>query len=280
MSALRHALAAFPLLALLGSPLLSWDLQNMDWQKAASGTHKLVKAAAGMSDAEEIKLGRQVAANLAARYGLVEDPQPLGYLNRVGLAVAQHSARAKLPFHFGILKSPEFNAFATPGGYIFITQGLLTFLQDEAELAGVLAHEISHVTERHIVKAIRQANLIGAGQDLASAAGHDTQVWGPLTDFSVNMLEKGYSRKDELEADHEGTLLAVQAGYDPRGLHDSVARLGLLKGAEALLGRFSSTHPPAADRVKEINKALKKIKDASDIRLADRYAKNLSTGAR
>lgn len=264
----------------IASPLFSWDLNNVDWQKAASGGTKLVKAATGLSDAEEIKLGRQVAANLAARYGLVEDPAKLQYLHRVGLTLAGHSTRTKLSYHFGILKSPEFNAFAAPGGYIFVTEGLLTFLKDEAELAGVLAHEISHVTEQHIVKAIRQANLIGAGQDLASAAGQESETWGPLTDFSVNMLEKGYSRKDELEADREGTLLAAATGYDPRGLYDSVTRLGLLKGSNAVFGRFSSTHPPAADRVKEIEKALKKIKEPTDIRLAERYAKNIPSPTR
>jgi beta-barrel assembly-enhancing protease len=261
------------LVFLAAASLLGWDWQSVDLEKVASGGSKLIKAAAGMSDESEIRLGREVAANLAARYGLVEDKDKVLYLNRVGLIAARLSPRSKLPYHFAILKSEEFNAFAAPGGYIFITEGLLNFLQDEAELAGVLAHEISHVSERHIVKAIQKANVLGAGQDLAAASGYDTGAWAQLTDFSINLLDKGHSRKDELQADRAGTLLAASTGYDPRGLHDTVARIGLLKGVDAVYARFSSTHPPAHERVKEINKALKQIKSPGDIRLADRYAK-------
>jgi predicted Zn-dependent protease len=262
-----------PALLLTAGIVSAWDLQNVDWQKAASGGSKLFKAAAGLSDADEIKLGREVAANLAARYGLVEDPAQVKYLNLVGLMVAQRSSRPTLPYHFGILKSPEFNAYAAPGGYIFVTEGLLKQLKDEAELAGVLAHEISHVTERHIVKAIRDANLLGAGKDLAAAVNQNAEAFTAVTDFSINMLDKGLSRGDELEADKLGTQLAGKVGYDPRGLRDLVERLASLREKDPMFSRFNGTHPKPQERLKTIDAVLKKekLKDNAP-RLADRYA--------
>jgi beta-barrel assembly-enhancing protease len=249
----------------------AWDWNQVDLDKAASGGAKLLKAASGMKDADEIRLGREVAANLAARYDLIEDQARLKYINLVGQALVHQSNRSKLPFHFGILKAPEYNAFAAPGGYVFITEGLLSQLRDEAELAGVLAHEISHITERHVVKAIRDANLLGAGKDLAAAAGHDAEDYASLTDFSVHLLEKGFSRKDELQADRLGTELAAKTGYDPRGLRDSVARLAEHQEKDPILARFKRTHPPTQDRLDAINKVLPKKLSESLPRLPERY---------
>ena len=154
----------------------AFDFNDLDLNKVVSGSAKLAQAAIGVSDDDEAKIGREVAANLAARYGLVDDPVKVLYVNLVGRAVVKHCDRSNIPYRFGILRTAEINALAAPGGYIFITEGLLNQLKDESELAGVLAHEITHVVERHVVKAIRQSNLIGAGQDLASASGH-SQLW-------------------------------------------------------------------------------------------------------
>jgi predicted Zn-dependent protease len=272
----QRLLLAFAALPLMLAPGWSWDWSNVDVDKAASGGMKLFKAATGMSDADEIKLGREVAANLAARYGISSDAAKLRYVNLVGQTLAARSSRAKLPYHFGILKTPEFNAFAAPGGYIFVTEGLLAGLNDEAELAGVLAHEISHVTERHVAKAVREANLFGAGKDLTAAMSHDPQAWGALSDFSIQLMDKGFSRKDELEADRLGSQLAGRAGYDPRGLRDSVERLSQTRAKDGALARFNGTHPAPADRLKAIDEALKKAAPSGEpIRLADRYMKNL-----
>ncbi len=269
---LRHAgMTVFILLSLSSS--FAFDLSDLDLNKVASGGSKLIKAAAGLSDEDEAKIGRDVAAHLAARYGLVQDPKKIRYVNLVGLAVVRHSSRADIPYTFGILKSSEVNALAAPGGYIFITEGLLDFVKDEAELAGVLAHEVSHVTQKHIVKAIRQANLLGAGEDLATAANKDAAAFGKLSDFSINLLSKGLSRDDELEADTLGTVLAGQTGYDPTGLRDCVKRLGEIKADPSVLEHFNKTHPSAKDRLGVIDTTLKKNKlTASGPRLAERFA--------
>jgi len=256
----------------------AFDLNDIDVGKVVSGGAKLAKAAGGLSDQDEIKLGREVAANLAARYGLVEDAGKARYVNLVGQAVVTQSDRKKIPYHFGILHTSEINALAAPGGYIFITQGLLDTLKDESELGGVLAHEVTHVVRRHIVKAIRQANLIGAGQDLASAAGKDVSQFSQLSDFSINLLSNGLSRGDELDADKGGTILAAKAGYDPAGLRRSIERLAARQKADVLLGRFNKTHPPASDRLKAIDKTLRRNHlTAQGQRLADRFQQTLSS---
>jgi len=255
--------------------LYAFDFSNLDVSKVVSGSAKLVKAAVGLSDAEEIKVGRDVAANLAARYKLDEDPAKLHYLNLIGQAVARRCSRKEIPYHFGILKSSEINAMATPGGYIFVTDGLLAFVQDESELAGILAHEISHVTQKHIVKAIREANVVGAGQDAAAAAGKDVSQYSKLSDFTINLMSNGLSKDDELEADQLGTVLAAKVGYDPIGLRRSVERLGQKEAGDASLARFNKTHPAAADRLKAIDQALvQNDLSVGGQRLPDRFQKS------
>jgi predicted Zn-dependent protease len=266
----------FLLVGFLARWSCAFDFNDLDVGKVVSGSAKLTKAVGGLSDEDEIKVGREVAANLAARYGLVEDPVKVRYVNLVGRAVVSRCDRKTILYYFGILRTSEINALAAPGGYIFVTQGLLSTLKDESELGGVLAHEVTHVVRRHIVKAIRQANLVGAGQDLASAAGKDVSQYSQLSDFSLNLLSNGLSRDDELDADRGGTILAAKVGYDPTGLRRSIERLAAKQQTDVLLGRFNKTHPPSPDRLKLIDKTLQQnhLTDKGQ-RLANRFKKNL-----
>lgn len=236
----------------------AFNWESVDLEKAASGGGKLLKAATGLKDSEEVALGRQVAANVVARYTLVENQALQVYVNLVGKALARHSSRSGLKFYFGVLRSDELNAWATPGGYVFITDGLLRTLRDESELAGVLAHEISHVTERHVLQALRKANLLDGGQDLAQAGGSDLSKYANLTDYSIRLMSKGLSRDDELEADKKGTWLAADTGYDVTGLRRAVERLGKPESQAKLISRFDKTHPPVLQRLKAIDRALQK----------------------
>lgn len=259
----------------LAGGLSAFDFNNLDVNKAVSGGAKLVKATQGISDQEEVKIGREVAATLAARYGFVEDEPSVRYVNLVGQALVRQCERRKIPYHFAILRVSEINAMAAPGGYVFITQGLLDSLKDEAELAGVLAHEISHVTRQHIVKAIRKANLLEAGEDLASATGHDAARYGQLSDFSVNLLSKGLSREDELEADKQGTLLSSRVGYDASGLRRSIETLKSKEKADLLLAHFNKTHPRADERLKTIDQVIKVYQlDSSGRQNPERFARH------
>ena len=258
-------------------PSRAFDLGDLDMQKVVSGGAKLAQAVGGLSDEEEIQIGREVAANLAARYGLVEDAAKVHYVNLVGQVVVSRCDRKKIPYHFGILHTSEINAMATPGGYVFITQGLLDSLKDESELAGVLAHEVTHIARQHIVKAIREANLLEAGQDLASAAGQDLSKYAQLSDFSINALSKGLSREDELEADKLGTLLAAQVGYDAYGLRRSIEELSAKQKVDLFLARFNKTHPPATDRLQAIDQVIQQNHlSASGQRLPARFSKRLT----
>ncbi|OGW05291.1 MAG: hypothetical protein A3I04_03580, partial [Nitrospinae bacterium RIFCSPLOWO2_02_FULL_39_110] len=172
----------------------------------------------------EIIFGREVAARILGRYKLYEDKNLARYINMVGRSAAQYANRPEIEFRFAILNTDIVNAFAAPGGYIFITKGALRLMEDEAELAGVLAHEVAHVSERHIVKELNikgteaspsagLARIVGGGTDTMRAAF--TQV----VDKAVEILfEKGLKRQDEMDSDRIGTMLIVSAGYDPAGL--------------------------------------------------------------
>jgi predicted Zn-dependent protease len=262
---------------LRGRCVLAFDLGDVDMQKVVSGGAKLTKAAGGISDEEEEQIGREVAANLAARYGLLDNAAKLQYVNEVGQALVRHCDRKRIPYHFAILHTSEINALAAPGGYIFITQGLLESLNDESELAGVLAHEVTHVVRQHVVKAIREANVVEGGQDLASSTGQDTSPYAPLSDFSITLLSKGLSRSDELEADKLGTILAAKVGYDAYGLRRSIESLAAKQQADLFLAHFNKTHPPAADRLQTIDQAIKENHLSADgLKLHDRFTRRLS----
>ena len=269
--------ASWTLVVLMAANVFAFDMSDLDMQKVVSGGAKLAKVVGGLSDEQEVQVGREVAANLAARYGLLQDPTKVQYVNLVGQAIVGHCERKKIQYHFGILHTSEINALAAPGGYIFITQGLLESLKDESELAGVLAHEITHVVRQHIVKAIQQANLLEAGQDLAAAAGQDVSRYNQLSDFSINLLGKGLSRDDELEADKLGTLLAAKVGYDAYGLRRSIETLAAKEHADLFLAHFNKTHPPAESRLQAIDQAIKQSHlSSSGQRLPERFARRLS----
>ena len=245
------------LLALTPFSAAAIDWNSIDLDKAWEGGTKLVKGVAGISEKEEIRIGREVAANLAARYGLVSDEKLNRYLNRVGWAAARISERPGLPYRFAVLKTEEVNAFAAPGGYIFVTQGLLKSLKNEAELAGVLAHEISHVTHKHIVKAIQKSNLMGAGVDFAAAASKNTELLDQVSDLSINMLMNGLGRKEELEADQVGTTLSGKVGYEPAALLHVVQDIQARHANDKTMIRFNKTHPAPEERIEVIEKTLR-----------------------
>ena len=210
-------------------------------------------AAAGsfaMSLEKERQIGREVAGVVTGRWHPVTNAALTDYVNLVGTVVAQQSPRStELPFRFAVLDTDEINAFAAPGGYIFVTRGALELMESEAELAGVLGHEISHVDQKHVLEQVRKGNMI-------TGAASENDLNGPVMDKAVETLAgvifKGLDRASELESDSLGMLYAAAAGYRPDGLLTFVRRLQANE-SNARRGRFLSemraTHPPAADRV-------------------------------
>jgi predicted Zn-dependent protease len=175
-----------------------------------------------MSEAEEISMGRQYHPKILQQYGKYDDPALQAYVSQVGKKLASFSHRPELVYRFTVLDSTDINAFALPGGYIYITRGLLAYLNTEAELAGILGHEIGHVTARH---AVRQHTAATAG-NIGITIGQiflpelRNQVASNLYGLLSGVLLSGYGREHELEADGLGAEYLARAGYDPYAMID------------------------------------------------------------
>ncbi len=198
---------------------------------------------------QELKIGSEGYKAVVAEYGLYGDPALQAYVNEVGQKVARTSHQPSLAWHFAVLDDPTVNAFAMPGGYIYITRGILAHLNSEAQLAGVLGHEIGHVTHRHTAERITQQQLYGLGLGVASAVSETVRRYGDLAQQGLGLLFLKYSRDDERQADELGVAYATAAGYDPREIPSTYATLKRVgeQGGQRLPG-FLSTHPDPGDR--------------------------------
>ncbi|MEC9340222.1 MAG: M48 family metalloprotease [Pseudomonadota bacterium] len=200
----------------------------------------------------EVEIGQRFAATLLGGAPLVNNPGVQRYVNELGSWLALQAERPDLTFHFGVLDTPTVNAFATPGGYIFITRGLLERLNNETELAGVLSHEIAHVVARHhLAAAQKQANLDFAGAVLGQAlAGKENEaLLTQLSGVARNLYSRGLDKQDEFEADRMGVVIAARAGYDPYGLPVVLQTLESLDPGDDALTLMFKTHPTPADRL-------------------------------
>ena len=228
-----------------------------------------------MTDAEEQELGKLVSDKIRARYGVVQDPAVHKYVSLVGLALAQGSTRPALPWTFIVLDTDGANAFAAPGGYVHITRGLLGLIKNEAELAGVLSHEIIHITGRHTVRAIQksQAVQMGAAETLS---GNSSLMQRAVNATYDNIVDKGFGRADENEADEKGAAIANKTGYAPNGLVTFLTTLKERnKNATEKRGLFAS-HPEMQERLDRITKQIAAQKLTASATLQPRYAKHIS----
>lgn len=229
---------------------------------------------------EEVRFGREVAARVIARHGLYENPMLMKYVNLVGRVLSRVTNRPEIDFHFAILNTDEINAYAAPGGYVFVTRGALLKMQDESELAGVLAHEIGHIVEKHVV---RELNIRGretsAVSGLAHLIGGSTEsartAFSQAVDKAMDMLFKdGYKREDETQADKDAVLLCALSGYEPAGLVTYFERLNAGKGKKTEV--LDKTHPPCEARIALLKETLSREGiDGGDYKTyKDRFAHN------
>ncbi len=211
-----------------------------------------------ISPAQEVSIGsKQYNPSQQSQGGqYIVDPDLTVYVNRVGQKLASVSERPDLPYEFVVLNNDVPNAWALPGGKIAINRGLLTQLQDEAQLAAVLGHEVVHAAARHSAQQMTQSMLLGVGAQLATIAGNQTQ-YGSLIGMGSQMgsalYQASYGRGQELEADRYGMLYMARAGYEPEAaieLQETFLRLAEGKQANWLQGLFAS-HPPSRQRVTE-----------------------------
>ncbi len=220
-----------------------------------------------ISTAKEIDIGRGIAATIAGRYPVSSDEALTRYVNLVGLTVASQDPRPDITYRFAVLETPTVNAFAAPGGYVFITRGSLGLIRNEAELAGVLAHEVGHVNARHVINQIRKSDTMREIRNVVDIQG---VTLDRIVGTGTNALFMGLSREDELEADSLGLEYAAAAGYDPGGLAAFVGRLNAHAG-EGALADFFATHPKPDDRIARLTAITQREHLAGGVDLASRY---------
>lgn len=220
--------------------------------------------------AEEIRLGKKIAARLLGIEKLNSDTGLARYIALVGNSLALHSPRNELDYYFAVLDSDEANAYSTPGGYIFITMGALALVEDESELAAILAHEIAHITERHVVKelgitASEQSQLSGFARFLGSSGSAAQVAFRQAIDKAVEMIYRtGYKIRDELQADRDAVLLLAQAGYDPLALKRYLVRAEKMAKDRS---ERSTTHPAPAARFSKLDELIR-TEQLAELRLA------------
>jgi predicted Zn-dependent protease len=203
-----------------------------------------------LSEAEEIAIGQQQDAEIRREMGVYDDPELQRYVSDIGQQLARVSHRPNLPWTFTIVDSPAINAFALPGGYIYLTRGILAYLDDEAELAGVLGHEIGHVTARHAAQAYTRQAQAGIGLAILSIFVPATAPFADLGSAGLSVLFLRHGRDAELEADRLGVEYGSGAGYDPAGVPRFLATLARIdRLSERGVPNWLSTHPDPGSRV-------------------------------
>jgi predicted Zn-dependent protease len=271
------ALVSTPAYAQLGG--LSGRLRQA---QEAKGKLDKVAGELRVSDADERKLGEQVSLQLRQQFGVYQDKDVARYVSLVGKVLAQGSSRPALDWQFIVLDTDGVNAFAAPGGIVHVTRGVLGLIRNEAELAGVLGHEITHVTAKHTVRSIQKNKVVTlTAEEVGGSAGLSQSVLSRLAEAAYkNVINNAFDRDDEIESDTVGIALANKAGYAPAALSAVLQRLqDRNKGQEQPNGMFAS-HPLIKDRIANIARVVREQKLAASATVATRYAKYVTFEAK
>lgn len=233
-----------------------------------------ITKSATTSPADEQRLGEQLAAMLLGASKLHDSSQWQHYVNQVGRYLTNYSNRPDLLWTFAVLDTPDINAFAVPGGYVFVTSGLLSMLHSEAELAAVLSHEIIHIDQRHQLIEIERQNKLEILQTIGSIAAEykaetsdatstkavqNQRIAESVLGIGHSLYTKGLSRDDELKADALAVRLAARAGYDPYALAAVMQRLDAIDNHSGSLQLLLSTHPTPFDRLNALQRTLPQL---------------------
>jgi beta-barrel assembly-enhancing protease len=240
---------------LMGGVLGQANAASIDLGRIFDIGKDVVTAASGLSEEEEIAVGREVAGRTLGAASLMADPELQTYVNRVGRWVAAQTERPDLPWHFGVIDAPAINAFAAPGGYVLVTRGLYEILDDESQLAGVLAHEIGHIVRRHHITVMQQSAAVSAGAKIAQS-GDRSYLVNNLIGTGAEVLARGLDKDAEFEADRIGVVLAARAGYNPYALIEVLHKLAARGAEDQALALLFATHPAPGERLTRLGDAL------------------------
>jgi predicted Zn-dependent protease len=214
-----------------------------------------------VSTKQEVALGKATTQQVVNEFGVYDDPKLHEYINEVGQKLVDVCERKEITYYFTVLDTPMVNAFAAPGGYIFVTRGILKELGDEAQLAGVMGHEIGHVVYRHGAKRLEKAfgysAIVLLGEILTKK---DLSQLRQYTNFLFSLMLLGYSRKNEFEADNSGVRYSLAAGYDPKAMIDFFEKLKTMeKKPPSKFETLFRSHPPTGDRIERIQLYLEQV---------------------
>ncbi len=221
----------------------------------ATGRRQLIL----MSEAQEIQLGRQSDAEIRQQMGVYNNPALQQYVERIGLPLARASKRPNLPWTFAIVDESAVNAFALPGGFVYLSRGILPFLRDEAEMAAVLGHEVGHIDARHSAEAYSKQQLAGGTLALGGVLWPRGKAVVGAAGIGLGFAFLKFGRDAELESDRLGVGYAAAGGWQPaamQGLLSTLARLDEAQGSRRGVPNWALTHPPAADRVMKVQEAV------------------------
>jgi predicted Zn-dependent protease len=240
-----------------GIKLPSLGGSPIDLTKTVNSLSKL----GDIDEAHEIEIGQNYASILLGAKPLLRDEHVQRYVNTLGRWLALQSERPDLPWTFAVIDDSGFNAFATPGGYVFVTRGLLERMQNESELAGVLGHEIGHVLRKHYLKSVKKSAVLSLVTDNVNTGS--SQLKTALLNLFKDTYTKGLDQEDEYEADRVGVVIAARAGYDPFGLPAVLQILQEQSGKDNNFSLMLSTHPAPGDRLDRLDRLMKNQFDNS-----------------
>jgi predicted Zn-dependent protease len=207
-----------------------------------------------VSQADELALGRQTDAEVISQYGLYTDEALQAYVSMLGKKMAAITHRPELPYEFKVLDTDVLNAFAVPGGYVYFTREIMAYLNDEAELAGVMGHELGHIAARHSAQQMTQAQLVSLGLGLGSALSETFAKYAGIASFGVQMLFLRFSRDHERQADQLGVEYMTKTGYDGQAMAEFFTTLERLNPDDGSIPAWFSTHPNPVDRVAAVQR--------------------------
>ncbi|MDD2366931.1 MAG: M48 family metalloprotease [Desulfuromonadaceae bacterium] len=247
--------------------------------KILSGVTQIASSSKEIDYATERNIGESLALEGLQRFGNPVKNETLQiYVNKIGTAVAVNSKRATIPYQFAVLDSPVQNAFAVPGGVIFVSNALVSILDNEAELAAVLAHEIGHVSAKHALKSTQRAQLLqGVGTITAASikGNKGKQFASAIGDMQAVLFDKGLDKNMEFEADYAAMETTYRTGYDPSAMITVLEKLQKIEASSKdKNGSWFSTHPPLAERIARLRTQLQKYPDyPSMANVKDRFVK-------